>query len=87
MFKGIIENYINKISLYDINDFAIKNNVYLNKDELEFTYYLIKNNYKDFLSNIDNINLDKYKNHYTKENFNKIKILFNEYFKKYRAYL
>ena len=87
MFKGIIENYINKLSLYDINDFAIKNNIYLNKNELETTYKIVKTEYKEFLNNPDSINLDKYKSYYNEDNFNKIVILFNEYFKKYRAYL
>ena len=87
MFKGIIEKYIDKLSLYDINDFAIKNNIYLNKGELETTYKIVKTKYKEFLSNPDNINLDMYKSYYQEENFNKIIILFNEYFKKYRAYL
>ncbi|MBE6161477.1 MAG: DUF2624 family protein [Firmicutes bacterium] len=87
MFNNIIESYINKLSLYDINNFAIKNNIYLNKDELEFVYSYIKNNYKTILNNKGNINLEQYKTKFSEENFVKINNLFNEYYKKYKNYL
>ena len=87
MFNNIIENYINKLSLYDVNNFAIKNNIYLDKDELEFVYSYIKNNYKTIIDNKGYINLEQYKTKFSEENFVKINNLFNEYYKKYKNYL
>ena len=84
---NIIERYINKLTKDDINNFAIKNSIELNDHELDFTFNFIKKNYKEVLSNPNLLNLDKYKDNYTNENFIKIKKLFIEYLQKYRAYL
>ena len=84
---NIMERYINKLTKDDINNFAIKNNVNFNEHELDFTFNFIKKNYKEVLSNPDLLNLDKYKDNYSNENFIKIKKLFIEYLQKYRAYL
>ena len=84
---NIIERYINKLTRDDINNFAIKNSIELNDHELDFTFNFIKKNYKEVLSNPNLLNLDKYKDNYTEQNFIKIKKLFIEYLQKYRAYL
>ena len=84
---NIIERYISKLDKNDINNFAIKNNINLNDNELDFTYNFIKKNYKEVLSNPDLLNLDKYKDNYSEDNFIRIKKLFREYMQKYRAYL
>jgi len=76
---NIIEPYINNISKEDINNFAIKNNINLNKNELEFIYNFIKTKYKDVLNNPTNFSLVKYKNNYFFKNFIKINAIVNRY--------
>ena len=84
---NLISRYMNKITKEDINNFALNKNIYLNDEELLFTYEFIKKNWNQILSNPNMLNLDRYKNKYSEENFNKIKILFNEYYSKYHKYL
>lgn len=84
---NLISRYMNKITKEDINNFALNKNIYLNDEELSFTYEFIKKNWNQILSNPNMLNLDRYKNKYSEENFNKIKILFNEYYSKYHKYL
>ena len=76
---NIIEPYINNITKNDINSFALKNNLNLNNNELEFIYNFIKTRYKEVLNNPNNFSLTKYKNNFSNENFVKINGLINRY--------
>ena len=76
---NIVESYIQNISKEDINNFALKNNINLNNNELEFIYNFIKTRYKDVLSNPNNFNLVKYKQNFSNENFIKINAIVNRY--------
>lgn len=87
MFNNIISNFVNKLSIADVNNFALKNNINLNSNELDFTYNFIKNNYKNILDNPNNFDLTQYKTKFSDENFVKIEKLFNEYLFKYSSYL
>ena len=49
--KGLIRNYIDLLDTKKIDEFAKKNNIYLNNDELEFLLKLIKKNFEDILIN------------------------------------
>lgn len=84
---NIIERYIDKLSIEDVNNFAIKNNIYLSPEELNFTYAFIKKNWQPILSNPNMLNLDRYKDKFSEENLLKIKKLFKEYSIKYKNYL
>lgn len=76
---NIIEPYINNLTKEDINSFALKNNIILNNNELEFIYNFIKTRYKEVLSNPNNFSLARYKNNFSNENFVKINGLVNRY--------
>ena len=84
--KNIIINYLNKITIDDINNYLITNDIYLSKEELKFTYQFIKNNFIIYLNDIDNFNIDDYKNYYNSKNFEQIKSLYEKAYQKY-AYL
>lgn len=86
MFK-IIEKYINKLKIEDFNNMCIQNNLYLNEEELLFSYQFIKKNWEVYLNNPNSLNIDKYKSYYSEENFLKIKKLYATYFNKYSRYL
>ena len=84
---SLISRYMDKITKDDVYNFALKKNINLSEDELSFTYGFIKKNWNQILSNPNLLNLDRYKDKYTKENFSKIKTLFNEYYSKYHKFL
>lgn len=84
---NLIERYMNKLSIADVDNFAQKNNIYLNSEELQFTYQFIKKNWQPILANPAMLNLDRYKDKFSEENLTKIKKLVKEYSIKYKNYL
>ena len=78
---------MNKITKEDVNSFALKKNIFLSEDELTFTYDFIKKNWDKILSNPNILNLNRYKEKYSEENFIKISELFKEYYSKYRIFI
>ena len=86
MKKFIIKKYIDKLSIQNINNFALNNNIVLTEKELEYMYNLIKNNWEQILNNDDSILL-KLNGNVDNESIKKIEKLYYEYKKKYKDYL
>ncbi len=84
---NIINRYMSLLKKEDVENFALKNNVSLNEEELNFTYEFVKKNWQIILNNPNAFNLEKYKNRFTEENYAKIEKLIKEYLKKYQAFL
>lgn len=84
--NSLIKQYINKITINNINDFAIKNNIILSKKELDIFYDIIKNHYENILSNEKDIK-NYLKQNITKENYEKVIPLYESYKEKYSNYL
>jgi len=84
---NLISRYVSKMSIEDVNNFAIKKNVVLSPEELEFVYSFIKKNWEQIIKNPNLLNLDRYKDHFSPENFVKIKKLFVEYSALYQSFL
>lgn len=84
---NIIERFINKMTKEDVNNFALSKNITLSEAELNFTFEFIKKNYKNMLTNPKLFNIERYKEHYSKENFSKITKVYQEYSQKYANYL
>lgn len=78
---------MNKLTIEDVNNFALKKNIILSESELTFTYEFIKKNWDKILSNPNLLNLNRYKNMYSEENFEKISEVFKEYYSKYRRFI
>ena len=76
---NMVEKYINNLNKNDINSFALKNNIHLNNNELDFIYNFIKTRYKDILNNPSNFDLVRYKQNFSNENFIKINAIINKY--------
>ena len=60
MISKLIENYVNKMTISDVNNFALSNNINLNNTELDIVYNTIKKNwytliYGDYTSIFNNI--------------------------------
>lgn len=84
---NMISRYILKLTKEDVNNFAIKKNIILSEDELNFVYTFIKKNWEQILGNPKLLHLERYQNNFTPENFLKIQKLCNEYSAKYQAFL
>ncbi len=84
---GIIDNYMKNITKEDVNKFAKSKNVFLDEEELTFTYEFIKRNYKEIIKNPSLFKIERYKNKYKGNNFEKIKKVYIEYFSKYQRFL
>ena len=84
---NLIKRYMENISIDQINNFAISKGIQLSESELSFTYEFVKKNWEKILGNHKLLNLDRYKEKFSEENFIKINKLFNEYSSMYRNYL
>jgi hypothetical protein len=84
--SNIIKKYVSMLTIKDISDFGIKNDIYLDNDELNVLYDVIKNNYEILLN--DDKRVFKYlEGKIRTDNLNKIKTLFYGYKEKYQNYL
>ena len=85
--RNIINNFMNKLKLDDVSNFASNKGITLSENELVFTYEFIKKNWESILGNPKLFNIDRYKSNYTPDNFIKIKRIYKEYLQKYSNYL
>ncbi|MFQ8643042.1 MAG: hypothetical protein ACLU8V_06235 [Oscillospiraceae bacterium] len=85
--NNLIKQYINKITINNINDFAIKNNINLNEKELNVLYDVTKNRFEEVLYKDDSSVKSYLKEHLTSENYDKIVKLYDEYRAKFGGYL
>ncbi len=84
---NLICRYMARITKDDINNFALSKNTNLSEEELDFVYHFVKKNWEQVIKNPKLLNLERYKDHFSPENFNKIKKLFEEYSAKYQNFL
>ncbi len=85
--NNLIAKYMQNLKKEDIASFAQKNQVYLNSQELDFTYQYVKNNWQEILKNPNTLHLERYKNKFTNENYQKIEKLIPMYIQKYSSFL
>ena len=87
MISKLIENYVNKMTISDVNNFALSNNINLNNTELDIVYNTIKKNwytliYGDYTSIFNNI-----KDKFETDTYKKIEELFFYFKNKYQKFL
>ncbi len=70
------------MSINDLNNLAVKHDIYLNNKELNNAYKLIKDNYLNIIDNPNNYDINNYKDYFTNDNYIKINNLINEYKKR-----
>ncbi len=85
--NNLIAMYINSLTVEKVDEFAKSKNINLNNDELFFVYDFIKNNYRKVLANKENFDISQYQNKFSKENYPKVKALFDEYYNKFQHLL
>ncbi len=84
--NNIIKKYVSMITIKEISDFGIKNDIYLDDNELNTLYNVIKNNYEMLLTDDKRV-FNYLENKIKVDNLDKIKTLFYEYKKRYQNYL
>ncbi len=80
---NLVKRYMENLSIEQVNDFATKNNVFLSENELNFTYTFVKKNWEMIFRNPNLLHLERYKEQFSPENFQKIQKLFTMYYQKY----
>lgn len=87
MIDKIVNKYIQNITLNDVLNFGISNNIILDNTEAEIVYYYIKKDWKLLLSDRYMEVLNNSKEELSEENFKKIENLIIFYRQKYKHYL
>ena len=83
----IISNYISKLDKNNITYFALKNDIRLIDNELDYVYKTIKNDYKILLSNNYESVFNESRNKLSSENYDKLYKLYLVYRKMYEGFL
>ena len=78
----LISKYINKLTKDDIKTFAYNKGILLEEYEINIIYFYIKKYYKEFLQGNDLLILNKLKKEISKNTYNHIINLYNEYKRK-----
>lgn len=76
-----------RMTIQDINNFALSKNIHLSPEELNFVYDFIGKNWEQVIRNPKLLNLERYRDRFSEENFNKIKKLFLEYSSRYASFI
>ena len=77
--QNLAAYYIRNLSKENLYELALKKEINLSMEELEFSYNFIKSNYETVLGNPTQFNFKNYEQHYTKENYEKIATLIETY--------
>ncbi len=84
---NLVSRYMANLTKEEVNNFAISKNVQLNSEELDFVYDFVKKNWEQVLKNPKLLQLERYQDRFSPDNFQKIQKLFLEYSSKYQAFL
>ena len=85
--NSLIGQYIDKLTIDNINDFGTKNNIFLSKKELEVLFDIVKNHYEEVLYQDDSIAKKRLKENLTADNYQKIITMYEKYRQEYGRYL
>ena len=84
--KNLIKNYVDKLSIDKLKEFATKNNINLNDTQLIYILNLVRNNLDDILKD-DTKYLENLKSNINPTEYIKIRELYLYYKNKYKGYL
>lgn len=76
---NVVKNYVSVMKKEDIIKFANKNNLKVSEGEIDFIYKFIKENYEYYLKNPNMLDLSKYKDKFSCENYAFLNNLINKY--------
>lgn len=84
--KSLLKNYIDLLTVDKLKSFALKNNINLKDEELDYILNLVKSNYEDILIN-DEKYLNQIKSNINPSAYPKVEELYKYYKSKYKGYL
>ena len=87
MIQKLINEYVNRLTIEDINTFALNNGIELNDKELDLIYNHIKMNWKTIIYGNPKPILDDIKNNTSLLTYQKIENLYTKFYDKYKIYL
>lgn len=87
MKECFIEKYIQKLTINDINNFSLKNNIILNENEKRLIYNYIKKDWKIIIYGNPISIFNELKRNIKIEEYNKIEKLYYIYKNKYKNLL
>lgn len=83
MKEKLINEYVNRMTINDVNKFAIQNGINLNNDELNLIYTYIKNDWRTIVFGNPRRILDDLKNNLNQESYSKIENLYTFFKERY----
>ena len=87
MIEILIKEHIEKLTTFDIDRFAKENNIFLNSEELDNVYDIVKRNWKELVYGDSNGVFESNRSKVDSNNYDKIKDLFDLFKKKYQRFL
>ena len=87
MKDKLIKNYIDQLTIQDIEKFASSKNILLTNNELNYVYSIIKNNWKTIIYQDPTNIFNEVKENLNTNSYNKIIDLYNYYKIKFQAFL
>lgn len=87
MVEKLISEYVSRMSLEDVNAFALKNGIILNKMELTLIFDEVKNNWHTIIYGNPRGILDKVKEQVNELTYQKIESLYVYFKDKFKNYL
>lgn len=79
MYEALIKEYLKRLSLKDINDFAVKNKIVLQKNEDKIIYDFIMENWKEVYKGNAKLAFEKLKKTLSNETYNNVITLYNKF--------
>lgn len=79
MYEALIKEYLKRLSLKDINDFAVKNKIILQKNEDKIIYDFIMENWKEVYKGNAKLAFEKLKKNVSNETYNNVITLYNQF--------
>lgn len=86
MVQKLIENYVYNMKEMDVKNFALKNGIILNDDEVIYVLNIIKKNYRTIIYGNPKPIFSDLKNKFPLETVNKVEKLYIEFKSKYETY-
>lgn len=87
MIENLIKEHIDKLTTFDVDKFAKENNIFLNSEELDNIYDIVKRNWKELVYGDSNSIFESNRSKVDSNNYDKIKELFDLFKKKYQRFL
>lgn len=87
MIKKLIKRYVDKITINDVYNFALKEDIKLSDNEANLIYCYIKNNWKEIIFDDYKPIFEKAKPNLNNETYLKIEELIIKFKNKYKSYL